>query len=159
QDFLSHTGELDITNTSHVLIIKGAGASDVGTIIDATALGDRVFHLVGPGVQVVFEDLVIQGGTARDDGTLGTAPDTSTATGGGGGCASFNGGHGGAGGAGQGGGVFAGGQATLTITGSTFSSDSAIGGLGGLGGNAPSFGIGGDGGAGGAGQGGGLFTS
>jgi hypothetical protein len=140
QNFSAQTGELDITNTSHVLIIKGAGSSGSGaTIIDATTLGDRVFHLVGAGVQVEFQDLVIQGGTARDDGTLGTAPDTSTATGGGilddagtltvsnvvitGATATAGTGHDAAGG-----GVFVGGTASLT--GTTLINDLAKGGDG-----------------------------
>src|SRR5262249_417224 len=166
QDFLSHTAELDSTNSSHVLIIKGAGSLGPGaTIIDATALGDRVFHLVGAGVQVEFRDLAIEGGTARDDGTLGTAPDTSTATGGGiledagtltltkvvltGATATAGTGHDAAGG-----GVFVGGG-TATLTGTTLSNDSAIGGNGA---DAPFTSSAGDGGAAGAGQGGGLFA-
>ena len=45
--------------------------------------------------------------------------------------AEANGGNGGAGGTGQGGGLFASGQATITIASSTFSSDRATGGRGG----------------------------
>jgi hypothetical protein len=166
QDFLSHAGELDITNTHHVLIIKGAGSSGSGaTIVDATALADRAFHLVGPGVQVMFQNLEIRGGTARDDGTLGTPPDKSTATGGGilddagtltltnavitGAKATAGSGLGAAGG-----GVFVGGG-TARLTGTTLSHDSATGASGA---NAAFTSNAGDGGAGGVGQGGGLFA-
>ena len=167
QNFLSHTGELDITNTKHVLIIQGAGSSGAGaTIIDATALRDRVFHLVGAGVQVVFQNLAIQGGTARDNGRLGTAVNTSTATGGGilddagtltltnvtiTGAAALAG----PAQAAQGGGVFVGGG-TARLTGTTLSNDRAIGGAGA---NAAFTSNAGNAGAGGAGQGGGLFAS
>src|SRR6185312_3053485 len=165
QNFLSHTGELDITNTRHVLVIQGAGSSGAGaTIIDATALRDRAFHLVGPGVQVVFQNLEIRGGTARDNGRLGTAPGTTTATGGGilddagtltltnvvitGATATA-----GTGQAAEGGGVFVGGG-TARLTATTLSNDRAIGGDGA---NAAFTSNAGNGGAGGAGQGGGLF--
>jgi hypothetical protein len=63
---------------------------------------------------------------------------------------------------GQGGGLFASGQATLTVASSTFSSDRAAGGSGGSGGSISNTffgGTGGAGGVGGAGQGGGLFAS
>src|SRR5262249_325768 len=138
---LSHTGELDITNTHHVLIIQGAGASGAGaTIIDATALSDRAFHLVGAGVQGVFQNLAIRGGTARDNGTLRTAPGTRTPTGRGilddagtltltnvvitGATATAGTGH-----AAEGGGLFVGGG-TATLSGTTLSQDRAIGGDG-----------------------------
>ena len=53
------TGDLNLTQTSHHWIIEGAGPS---TIIDAGQLQDRVFQIVNTGTQVVFQDLVIQGG-------------------------------------------------------------------------------------------------
>ena len=52
------TGDLNITSTSHRLIIQGAGPS---TIIDASQLLDRVFQIVNPGTVVVFQNLVITG--------------------------------------------------------------------------------------------------
>src|SRR5713226_4104983 len=73
-------GDLNITNTSHRLIIQGAGLS---TIIDAGLLQDRVFQIVNPGTRVVFRDLVIQGGLAQDDGSNGTLAGTTDALGGG----------------------------------------------------------------------------
>jgi hypothetical protein len=60
------TGDLNLTQTSHRWIIQGAGPS---TIIDASQLQDRVFQIVNAGTQVVFQDLVIQGGLAQDDGS------------------------------------------------------------------------------------------
>src|SRR6516165_748953 len=43
-------GDLNITNTSHRLIVEGAGSSgDNATIIDASQLQDRVFEIVTPG--------------------------------------------------------------------------------------------------------------
>jgi hypothetical protein len=73
-------GDLNITNTSHRLIIQGAGSS---TIIDASQLQDRVFQIVNPGTQVVFQDLVITGGLAQDDGSNGALAGTTDALGGG----------------------------------------------------------------------------
>src|SRR5260370_27479759 len=49
-------GDLNITTTSHRLIVQGAGPS---TIIDAGQLQDRVFQIVNPGTVVVFQNLVI----------------------------------------------------------------------------------------------------
>src|SRR5262249_17577926 len=74
------TGDLNLTQTSHHWIIQGAGSS---TIIDASQLHDRVFQIVNPGTQVVFQDLVIQNGLAQDDGSEGALPETRTARGGG----------------------------------------------------------------------------
>jgi hypothetical protein len=73
-------GDLNITSTSHRLIVQGAGPS---TIIDATQLQDRVFQIVNPGIQVVFQDLVIRGGLAQDDGSDGAMAGTTDALGGG----------------------------------------------------------------------------
>ncbi len=53
------TGDLDITGTQ-TLVIQGAGASK--TTIDARQL-DRVFEVVGSGVNVTFRDLTITGGS------------------------------------------------------------------------------------------------
>jgi hypothetical protein len=74
------TGDLNLNQTSHRWIIQGAGPS---TIIDASQLQDRVFQIVNPGTQVVFQDLVIQGGLAQDDGTDGALAGTTDALGGG----------------------------------------------------------------------------
>jgi hypothetical protein len=74
------TGDLNLTQTSHRWIIQGAGTS---TIIDASQLQDRVFEIVNPGTQVVFQDIVIQGGLAQDDGSDGAEAGSTDALGGG----------------------------------------------------------------------------
>jgi len=74
------TGDLNLTQTSHRWIIQGAGSA---TIIDASQLQDRVFDLVTAGTQVVFRDLVLQGGLAQDDGSDGALAGTTDALGGG----------------------------------------------------------------------------
>src|SRR5260370_32343024 len=73
-------GDLNITNTSHRLIIQGAGPS---TIIDASQVQDRVFQIVNPGTVVVFQNLVIRGGLAQDDGSDGALAGSTDALGGG----------------------------------------------------------------------------
>jgi hypothetical protein len=76
-------GDLNITSTSHRLIVQGAGSSgDNATIIDASQLQDRVFE-IAPGTQVVFRDLVIQGALAEDDGSDSAQAGTTDALGGG----------------------------------------------------------------------------
>jgi hypothetical protein len=72
------TGDLNLNQTSHRWIIQGAGTS---TIIDASQLQDRVFQILNPGTQVVFQDLVIQGGLALDDGSDGALAGTTDALG------------------------------------------------------------------------------
>jgi hypothetical protein len=78
------TGDLNLTQTSHHWIIQGAGSSgDNATVIDASQLQDRVFQIVNPGTKVVFQDLVIQGGLAQDNGADGALQGTTDALGGG----------------------------------------------------------------------------
>src|SRR5262249_14750138 len=74
------TGDLNLTQTSHHWIIQGTGPS---TIIDASQLRDRAFQIVNPGIHVVFQDLVIQGGLAQDDGSDGALAGSNDALGGG----------------------------------------------------------------------------
>jgi hypothetical protein len=74
------TGDLNLNQTSHPWIIQGAESS---TIIDASQLQDRVFEIVKPGTQVVFQNLVIQGGLAQDDGSDGALQGTTDGLGGG----------------------------------------------------------------------------
>jgi hypothetical protein len=74
------TGDLNLTQTSHRWIIQGAGPS---TIIDASQLQDRVFQIVNPGMQVVFQNLVIQGGLAQNNGPDGAVAGTTDGLGGG----------------------------------------------------------------------------
>jgi hypothetical protein len=78
------TGDLNLNQTSHRWIIQGTGSSgDNETVIDAGELQDRIFQIVTPGTQVVFRDLVIQGGLAQDDGSDGALAGTTDALGGG----------------------------------------------------------------------------
>jgi hypothetical protein len=77
-------GDLNITNTSHRLIVQGVGSSgNNATIIDAGQLQDRAFQIVNPNTQVVFQDLVITGGLAQDDGSDGALAGSTDARGGG----------------------------------------------------------------------------
>src|SRR6516165_4402232 len=77
-------GDLNLTSASHRWIIQGAGSSgDNATVIDASQLQDRVFQVVTPGTQVVFQDLIIQGGLAQDDGSDGALQGSTDAMGGG----------------------------------------------------------------------------
>jgi hypothetical protein len=168
-------GDLNITSTAHRLIIQGAGSSGANaTIVDASQLQDRVFHIVNPGTQVVFQDLVIRGGLAQDDGSDGALTGSTDALGGGilnngsqvtlddvvlqnnvarGGDAAVLAapGHNA-----SGGGVYSTGGA-LTLAGATITNNQAIGGRGGDG--IPAFGGGTPGGDGGAALGGGLYAT
>jgi hypothetical protein len=75
------TGDLNLTQTSHRWVIHGTGPS---TVIDASELqDDRVFQIVNPGTVVVFQNLVIQGGLAQDNGSNGALAGTTDALGGG----------------------------------------------------------------------------
>jgi hypothetical protein len=78
------TGDLNLTQSSHRWNIQGAGSSGTNaTIIDASQLQDRVFEIVTSGTQVVFRDLVIQGGLAQDNGSNGALAGSTDALGGG----------------------------------------------------------------------------
>ena len=78
------TGDLNLTRASHHWIIQAAGSSGTNpTIIDARQLQDRVFEIVTPGTQVVFRNLIIQGGLAQDHGSDGALAVTTDALGGG----------------------------------------------------------------------------
>jgi hypothetical protein len=167
-------GDLNITNTSHRLIIQGAGSSGPNaTIIDASQLLDRVFDIVNPGTVVVFQNLVITGGLAQDDGSNGALAGSTDALGGG---ILNNGGNitldnvvltenvarGGdaavlyaPGNDARGGGIYSTGGA-LTMAGATIANNHAIGGQGGDGFGTTS---GGTGGTGGTAQGGGLYVN
>ena len=78
------SGDLDITTTNHSVTIAGMGSSGPNaTIIDASGLNtgamhDRAFHITGPGVTAVFQDLVIENGQATNDGTNGASTDPTT---------------------------------------------------------------------------------
>jgi hypothetical protein len=79
QENVASTGDLDITTSVHSVTIAGGGSSGANaTIIDAAGLNtgnfrDRVFHVTGSGVTVIFQSIVIQNGKAADDGTSGAS--------------------------------------------------------------------------------------
>src|SRR5262249_36558700 len=162
------TGDLNLTQTSHRWSIQGAGPS---TIIDAGQVQDRVFQIVNPRTQVVFQDLVIQGGVAQDNGADVAMAGTTDALGGGilnnGGNVTLDnvvlqnnvarGGDAAALGANghnaSGGGIYSTGGA-LTIAGATLANNQTIGGRGG-----DNDGHSIRGGTGGSATGGGLYAS
>ena len=156
------TGDLDITDNSETLTIRGAGQS--ATIINAADI-DRVFEIVNPGTTVVFQDLTIRGGLATDKGTLGgtsalgggilsnqgiltldnvrilsnvaqgaAGADGSSPTG----SSGTTGGDGTDGAGAQGGGLYVTGGALSLLNGSLVSYNQALGGAGGSGGNGAS---------------------
>jgi hypothetical protein len=166
------TGDLTLTQASHRWIIQGAGSSGGNaTILDASQLQDRVFQVVTPGTQVVFQHLIIQGGLAQDNGADGAVAGQSDALGGGllnnGGRVTLNdvvlqnnvarggdaaqlsapGHHA------RGGGIYSTGGA-LTLAGATLANNQVLGGLGGAAFTAPNHA-----GNGGAGLGGGLYAT
>src|SRR5262249_45294849 len=76
-------GDLDITNNLHTLIIQGNNVNGViQTAITAADLQDRLFQVVSDGTQVIFRDLILAGGLARDDGSNNVAIGTTPALGG-----------------------------------------------------------------------------
>jgi hypothetical protein len=181
QENAAQTGDLDLTSTTHKLIIEGVGSTGSNpTIIQATSgLLDRVFQTFS-GTNVEIKDLVIEGGLALDDGTAGAIPGTTIPEGGGilndggkltldkvvvqdnsaRGAAGRNGfssgSKGGTGQAARGGGIYTNGG-TLTLTQSTVAGNIALAGNGGAGGNHTNRGA--AGGNGGIGQGGGMYVA
>jgi hypothetical protein len=166
------TGDLNLTQASHRWIIQGAGSSgDQATVIDASQLQDRVFQVVNPGIQVVFQHLVIQGGLARDNGADGAVAGQTDALGGGllnnGGAVTLedvvvqnNQARGGdaaqlstPGHHASGGGIYSTGGA-LTLAGATLANNQVLGGRGGAAFTAPNHA-----GNGGDGLGGGLYAT
>jgi hypothetical protein len=80
------SGDLNITNTNHALVIEGAtDANGKPTTIIQQTVADRVFEFLGNDSlnTVTFENLVIEGGQAQDDGRPGAAAGTTIAEGGG----------------------------------------------------------------------------
>jgi hypothetical protein len=80
------SGDLNITNTNHALVIEGAtDAKGKPTTIIQQTVADRVFEFLGEDSlnTVTFENLVIEGGQAQDDGRPGAAAGTTIAEGGG----------------------------------------------------------------------------
>lgn len=79
QENAAATGDLDITTSLHSVTITGGGSSGANsTIIDASGLNtptrrDRIFHITGSNVTVIYKHLRIRSGQAADDGTSGTS--------------------------------------------------------------------------------------
>ncbi len=79
QENVAATGDLDITTSLHTVTITGGGSSGPGaTIIDAAMMNtatrrDRVFHITGSNVTVMFRGLAIRNGQAADDGSSGAS--------------------------------------------------------------------------------------
>jgi hypothetical protein len=86
----SSSGDLNINNAAHALVIQGATDANGNptTIIDQT-VADRVFQILNlsngtaAGPEVTFKNLIIEGGNAQDDGGQGTVDGKSDALGGG----------------------------------------------------------------------------
>jgi hypothetical protein len=168
-------GDLDITNNHHTLTIQGKTVGGIiKTTITAADLQDRLFQIVAPGTEVVFRDLILEGGLAQDDGTDNAAAGTTTALGGailstqtatitldhvivrnnkaqaGNGLPAVQNLPGGDGFDAWGGAVYA--TGFLTVVGSIIKNNQALGGAGGMGGADAD-----PGGAGGAAAGGGVY--
>src|SRR5918995_17457 len=69
QENAAATGDLDITTSLHTVTIAGGGSSGP----NAGSTRDRVFHITGSTITVIFQDLVIQNGRAADNGTSGVS--------------------------------------------------------------------------------------
>ena len=81
QENAAATGDLDITTSLHAVTITGGGSSGPSaSVVNAAGLNtgamrDRAFHVTGSGVNVIFQDLVIENGKAADDGASGASTD------------------------------------------------------------------------------------
>jgi hypothetical protein len=159
-DSIGTEGDLNISNTSHALVIQGIAdvAGNPTTIIDQTAL-DRVFQIVNPGTTVTFKNLIIEGGFARDNGAAGAAAFSTEVDGGGilddGGNVTLsnvilqnNSAEAGSGFAVKGGGIYVGNGGSLTVSSSLIQSNHVIGSMGDS--SAPNGGVA---------QGGGVYTT
>lgn len=84
QENAAASGDLDVTSTSHTLIIEGKGTTGKNkTTIDATQLKDRILQITDPATTVELHNLIIKGGMAQDDGTADAKPGDTDALGGG----------------------------------------------------------------------------
>ena len=68
QDNVAATGDLDVTEVNRLVVIQGQGAGL--TIIDATGLNDRVFHILA-GARLELRGVTVRGGVATEQGTPG----------------------------------------------------------------------------------------
>ncbi len=82
----NQSGDLNINASFHDMIIQGAtDANGKPTTIIQQTVADRVFHIQNGGnpQNVIFKNLIIEGGSAQDDGADGTAAGSTKADGGG----------------------------------------------------------------------------
>ena len=68
QDNAAATGDLDVTEANRLVVIQGQGAGL--TIIDATGLNDRVFHILA-NARLELRGVTVRGGVATEQGTPG----------------------------------------------------------------------------------------
>jgi hypothetical protein len=82
-DVQNNSGDLNIL-TSHPLVIQGTtdASGKPATTIQQT-VADRVFQIVNAGTNVIFRNLIIEGGQAQEDGGPGRAAGLANADGGG----------------------------------------------------------------------------
>jgi hypothetical protein len=76
-------GDLNIANTNRTLVIRGATDANgkPATAIDQT-VADRVFQVVDSGTTVLFQNLIIEGGDAQENGGFLMAGSSSALGGG-----------------------------------------------------------------------------
>jgi hypothetical protein len=82
----NQSGDLNINASFHDMIIQGAtDANGKPTTIIQQTVADRVFHIQNGGnpQNVIFKNLIIEGGSAQDDGADGAAAGSTKADGGG----------------------------------------------------------------------------
>ena len=84
QENATVTGDLDISNTTHALVIQGATTTGTPvTTIDASNLFDRLFQILATGAKsVTFKNLILKSGLAQDDGVSGSVVGATQALGG-----------------------------------------------------------------------------
>src|SRR5262249_12967700 len=79
QENAAAQGDLDINGSGHTVTIQGMGPGV--SFVNGNRI-DRVFQVLG-GANAAFEQLTIEGGMARDNGTKGALPGTTESDGGG----------------------------------------------------------------------------
>ena len=68
QENAAATGDLDVTEANRLVVIQGQGAGL--TIIDATGLNDRVFHILA-NARLELRGVTVRGGVATEQGSPG----------------------------------------------------------------------------------------
>jgi len=88
QENANARGDLDVFDNSGLTAIKTytfktVGGTTPATITAGPGFNDRIFQIIGNDVVVHFQNVIITGGVARDDGTAGALPGSTDARGGG----------------------------------------------------------------------------